>query len=180
MLNLHIKRKQVDNLVDNSLALNESRAPYSPTLWWLHDDSTQKLRQVWFPGVHTSVGGGEKSYSISDITLVWMIQKILKHTKLECDTKYLVKGVEEGVFGENDINIPWGCGNWVKPTGILNFLGGTKERTPGRYPKSGPKTQEYYHKSVQERIKQGKYTGPDLSALTEEDSDDDLEQTLRW
>ena len=45
---------------------------------------------------------------------------------------------------------------------------------------SGPKTQEYYHKSVQERIKQGQYTGPDLSALTQEDSDDDLEMTLKW
>jgi hypothetical protein len=109
-----------------------------------------------------------------------MIQKIKKHTKLECDLRYLVKGVEEGVFGKNDLNIPWGFGKWEKPTGILDRLGGTMPRTPGWYRMSGPQTQEYYHKSVQEMVNQGKYTGPDLKHLTVEDSDDELEQTLKW
>ena len=35
------------------------------------------LRQVWFPGVHTNVGGGYPDQEIADITLVWMIEQCL-------------------------------------------------------------------------------------------------------
>jgi len=44
----------------------------------------QTIRQVWFYGVHTDVGGGHKQTGISDIPLCWMLdratdEKVLEH-----------------------------------------------------------------------------------------------------
>lgn len=56
-----------------ALALDEHRAPFSPAVW--ERDSTEKagtdLRQVWFPGSHSSVGGGYNDQEIANITLAW-------------------------------------------------------------------------------------------------------------
>lgn len=55
----------------HALALDEARSPFSPTLWERlpeHRDTTD-LRQVWFPGSHINVGGGEKDQGVSNITL---------------------------------------------------------------------------------------------------------------
>jgi hypothetical protein len=111
-----------------------------------------------------------------------MVQKIKNHTDLECDMEYLRKGILNAQFGENDTKIPWGCGKWTHATGILNFLGGQKARTPGKYFQDHPerKTYEYVHKSVKERIKYHDYQGPDISGLPEDESDDDIEMELRW
>ncbi|MFD0555204.1 phospholipase effector Tle1 domain-containing protein [Streptomyces rectiviolaceus] len=35
----------------------------------------QELKQVWFAGVHTDVGGGYPEKGLSDITLLWMIRQ---------------------------------------------------------------------------------------------------------
>lgn len=45
-----------------ALALDERRAPFSPTVWESPKPDAavvlQELKQCWFPGVHTSIGGG--------------------------------------------------------------------------------------------------------------------------
>jgi uncharacterized protein (DUF2235 family) len=59
-----------------ALAIDEEREPFQPTLW--DEDDTahgQTLEQVWFAGVHTEVGGGSKDPSLSDIALLWMVEK---------------------------------------------------------------------------------------------------------
>ena len=33
------------------------------------------MEQVWFPGVHSDVGGGYPEHDLSDITLEWMVKK---------------------------------------------------------------------------------------------------------
>jgi uncharacterized protein (DUF2235 family) len=57
----------------HALAIDEHRGPFEPTLWATSDPG-QTVRQVWFPGVHSDVGGGYKESDLSDITLEWMIQ----------------------------------------------------------------------------------------------------------
>jgi uncharacterized protein (DUF2235 family) len=59
-----------------ALAIDEQREPFQPTLWYQDDaPAGQTLEQVWFAGVHTEVGGGSRDASLSDIALLWMIQK---------------------------------------------------------------------------------------------------------
>ena len=59
----------------HALAINERRSPFKPTLWQYKPKSGQTVEQVWFPGVHTNVGGGYPDQSLADISLNWMIEK---------------------------------------------------------------------------------------------------------
>ena len=66
----------------HALAIHEKRSDFEPTLWekqdW-PDASGQILEQVWFSGVHSDVGGGYAEAKLSDVALVWMIEKAKLH-----------------------------------------------------------------------------------------------------
>jgi len=58
----------------HALALDEFRGPFTPTLW--SDPAPgQDLKQVWFPGNHSDVGGGYRETGLSDGALLWMMQE---------------------------------------------------------------------------------------------------------
>lgn len=62
----------------HALAIDELRADFEPTVW--QERPGVDLRQVWFAGVHGSVGGGYPSDKqtgsrLSDIPLDWMIKE---------------------------------------------------------------------------------------------------------
>ncbi|MCH8246962.1 MAG: DUF2235 domain-containing protein, partial [Bacteroidetes bacterium] len=46
--------------------------------WDIDKEDYQKVRQVWFCGMHTDVGGGYKEQKLSDIALQWMIDNSVK------------------------------------------------------------------------------------------------------
>jgi T6SS, Phospholipase effector Tle1-like, catalytic domain len=53
---------------------NEQRRPFEPTLWEQHDQAQeQTLKQVWFVGVHSDVGGGYSQPELAEIPLLWMV-----------------------------------------------------------------------------------------------------------
>jgi uncharacterized protein (DUF2235 family) len=62
-----------------ALAIDEKRGPFRPTLWKAHESDAhppgQRVEQVWFSGVHCGVGGGYDDTSLSDIALLWMVQR---------------------------------------------------------------------------------------------------------
>ncbi len=79
----------------HALAIDEKREIFQPSLWELsdkviNDKSIQTCEQVWFPGVHSNVGGGYADSGLSDTTLQWMIGKALD-TGLEFDKDYVQK-----------------------------------------------------------------------------------------
>src|SRR5947207_15863179 len=90
-----------------SLALNEVRPQFAPTLWTKQADNTYTkiLSQVWFPGVHCSVGGGDPDNDLSIITLAWMVQKLHLYTGLQCDMDYLAKLAKK-------TDAVWATGDW--------------------------------------------------------------------
>lgn len=63
----------------HALAIDEKRDIFKATLWNqsrnVTKDKPQVLEQVWFPGVHSNVGGGYPDEGLSDISLLWMIRK---------------------------------------------------------------------------------------------------------
>jgi len=63
----------------HALAVEERRAVYSPVMWHSDPDWSGRLEQVWFAGTHGDVGGqlgGEwKSRPLSNLPLVWMLEK---------------------------------------------------------------------------------------------------------
>jgi uncharacterized protein (DUF2235 family) len=62
-----------------ALAVDERRGPYVPTLWTQAADAAalagQSVLQVWFPGVHSDVGGGYGDKGIGNITWDFMMRQ---------------------------------------------------------------------------------------------------------
>jgi hypothetical protein len=61
----------------HAVAIDELRESFTPTFWTdpknnVLNDGT-RVRQLWFPGVHSDVGGGYAHCGLSDIALEWMI-----------------------------------------------------------------------------------------------------------
>ncbi|WP_405497937.1 DUF2235 domain-containing protein [Nocardia sp. NBC_00511] len=62
-----------------ALALDERRRAFAPCLWEIPAEQQagsgrrDRVKQVWFEGVHSDVGGGYADCGLSDITLRWMI-----------------------------------------------------------------------------------------------------------
>jgi uncharacterized protein (DUF2235 family) len=59
-----------------ALAIDELRAPFKPTIWTQQEHAKdQILEQTWFAGVHKDVGGGYEDPSLSEIPLLWMVDR---------------------------------------------------------------------------------------------------------
>ena len=59
----------------HAIAIDEKRK-FFPVLKW---NNESRVRQVWFCGVHSDVGGGYSDNALSDIALKWMIDAACKH-----------------------------------------------------------------------------------------------------
>lgn len=57
----------------HAVALDEVRASFTPTLWTNYGN--RDVKQIWFPGVHSDVGGGYIQTGLSDSALAWMIDE---------------------------------------------------------------------------------------------------------
>lgn len=69
----------------HALSINDERNTFHPVLWDERNEATltadgsieaNRLEQVWFPGAHSDVGGGYPRYTLSLVTLDWMISKV--------------------------------------------------------------------------------------------------------
>jgi hypothetical protein len=58
----------------HALAIDDIRKTFHPKIWDKEISDKQKMKQVWFCGVHTDVGGGYEEQGLSDISLMWMTE----------------------------------------------------------------------------------------------------------
>ncbi len=59
-----------------ALAIDDERKTFHPILWSkINNDTQKRIKQVWFAGVHTDIGGGYPEQGLSDISLNWMIDE---------------------------------------------------------------------------------------------------------
>lgn len=70
--------KSIENAC-HALAIDDERLTFHPTLWNPKIEDNQTMKQVWFSGMHSDVGGGYPAQSLSDIALEWMIDNATKH-----------------------------------------------------------------------------------------------------
>lgn len=81
-----------------ALAIDEERDPFEPAIWWRRQPAAgaypQVMEQRWFAGCHSDVGGGTTTYReaerdgcLSDVALVWMMEKA-KALGLGFDDRY--------------------------------------------------------------------------------------------
>ncbi len=74
-----------------ALAIDELRGPFEPTLWQVREDERvdrERVKQVWFPGVHSDVGGSYEERGLADVSLDWMIREVAAATDLAFDEAY--------------------------------------------------------------------------------------------
>ncbi len=79
--NMHVA-KNVKKAV-HCVAMDETRNAYIPTLM---NYKPGVVEEVWFPGVHSDVGGSYKEDALGKISLKFMVDRLEKHSK-----KYKVK-----------------------------------------------------------------------------------------
>ena len=65
------------------VALDEDRVPFTPTLINRDPANPDRILEVWFPGVHSDVGGGYWYDGLSDLALQFMIEQC--HQALQDD-----------------------------------------------------------------------------------------------
>jgi uncharacterized protein (DUF2235 family) len=64
----------------HAVAIDDERHTFHPVLWDAPDASKgQTIRQVWFSGMHSDVGGGYERRSLSLVPLLWIMEKAADH-----------------------------------------------------------------------------------------------------
>ena len=147
-----------------ALALDEQRAPFSPALWEKPRGSKTNLKQVWFPGVHSNVGGGYDDAELANITLAWMVSRLEPFLDFRPD--YLINLYQQNrQYYRVDGQRPrwWSFGEIFNSFTGVYTLAGKRIRTPGNYFRTDPftgktttkrlkNTNEYIHASVRSRV----------------------------
>lgn len=59
----------------HALAVDDERLTFHPEIWDKEITSDQTMKQVWFCGMHSDVGGGYEEQNLSDIPLHWMFHE---------------------------------------------------------------------------------------------------------
>jgi len=167
----------------HALSLDEKRAPYSPTLWHIPkgsgtNETPPVLRQVWFAGDHSDIGGSHMNHELADISLAWMVSQFngLLEFGLEFDHNYILNACE-GVYNaleSSERSPPWAEGKvhdafdrpgWRVLLRLLPTIG-VRTRKPGEYQHdskqdANEETREFFHYTVRVRADKGNYNrGP--------------------
>jgi uncharacterized protein (DUF2235 family) len=59
----------------HALSIDDERLTFTPELWNEKDGKDERIKQVWFAGAHSNVGGGYPKHGMSLVTLDWMISE---------------------------------------------------------------------------------------------------------
>lgn len=65
----------------HAMAVDETRLKFAPTFWEATEGSPggstedDRVKQVWFEGAHSDVGGGYRETGLSDTSLLWMARE---------------------------------------------------------------------------------------------------------
>lgn len=114
-----------------ALAIDERRFKFAPELWRQHDGEApavarmdvaadpERVKQVWFEGAHSDVGGGaHPEGSLADTALLWMLLEAHEREGLACDywSIHAEMGYLKnypGAFGVHE-SLKW----WARPLGL--------------------------------------------------------------
>ncbi|GAM91587.1 hypothetical protein ANO11243_096390 [Dothideomycetidae sp. 11243] len=192
--------KWVDTSLDNhvknafqALALDEHRAPFLASVWEKSDDCQTNLKQVWFAGAHSNIGGAYSDIATANLTLAWMMDQLagddLKRNKPSDWNSELWLDFDVGfIKNQRLLNLDyqqilygtarkWGLGTIYNSLTFPQVLAGAGTRAPGRtrpvkYPHEVVddtrllrNTNERIHASVRVRnIRAGHFYEPDPDA----------------
>ena len=143
----------------HAMAVDEMRRPFEPTFWLQKEDERleqgQVVEQVWFPGVHSNVGGGYDNSGLSDLALAWMISRVREHTGLHFDEDELLEQVWPCTAGTLYLSSKGGWFSRARSV-LPAAVGGTASGSTGKAGTANSKRRlrvnEGVHWSVQDRV----------------------------
>lgn len=91
------------NRACHAISIDDERRTFHPVLWDESQACPDKIEQVWFSGAHSDVGGGYPRYTLSLVTLDWMISKVEAPCKSEPGLHF-IKHVREEYHAQSDWN----------------------------------------------------------------------------
>lgn len=128
----HFHDVTLSSYVENAfhaLAIDERRRAFRPSLWAATPgEPGQRLEQVWFPGVHSDVGGGYPECGLSDLAFLWMVDRA-STCGLAFDTEYIRAKVRELDLDADEVHVHDSLTLFYRTLG-----GGAAERAIGRPP----------------------------------------------
>jgi hypothetical protein len=165
----------------HALALDEDRSAFQAAVWERDaDNHVTDVRQVWFPGAHSNIGGGYDDQSVADMTFLWMVSQlepmlefyddyIDDQLQKTVDTNAAAAAAAQKAGKTTTTPTAWGLGTVYEALTFPTSLGGSSLRTPDRYRrliyKTGKPTtdllrdtNEMFHASVRARVKFGGVT----------------------
>lgn len=91
----------------HALAIDDERLTFHPALWDRELIAGQSMKQVWFCGMHTDVGGGYPEQKLSDIPLIWMLTEAKEHGLLIYrDHKVNINPDPDGLMHDSRKGVP--------------------------------------------------------------------------
>lgn len=78
----------------HALAIDEVRRKFQPEFWdeSRKEERNQTVEQVWFPGVHSDVGGGYDQRGLANCSLLWMLENAESQgLKVNLDAKQAIE-----------------------------------------------------------------------------------------
>ena len=116
------------NCVENAfqaLALDERRSAFQPAIWEKPEGNRTTLRQVWFPGVHSNIGGGYDDQQLANITLAWMMSQLAPFLDLRDEYMFEQEEENEKYCRKEGLELrPWSFGEIANSMKGLYALGG--------------------------------------------------------
>ncbi|SJL05259.1 uncharacterized protein ARMOST_08625 [Armillaria ostoyae] len=108
----------------HALALNETRRDFDCAKYERAREGLSKgqiLKQCWFGGCHSDIGGGYRDHDLADIALIWMAANV--QDMLSLDMEYL-RSVPSPIA-------PWGSQKPHNPrTGLASLFFATERKLP--------------------------------------------------
>ncbi|KAK7039890.1 hypothetical protein R3P38DRAFT_3181716 [Favolaschia claudopus] len=92
---LRLSGTMVPSIVENAfhaLSIQENRKEFHPTLFTLPRNPRLNLKEVWFPGAHSDVGGCSARHDLGDISLFWMVGEIVALDLFNIDQTFFANG----------------------------------------------------------------------------------------
>jgi len=67
----------------HALAIDDARQTFKPRLFDVRDETNgeaqDRIKQIWFAGVHSNIGGGYPKQGLAHISLCWIAQEAKRH-----------------------------------------------------------------------------------------------------
>lgn len=128
----------------HALAIDEHRKAFKPAIW-KNKKSEQTLEQVWFPGVHTNIGGGYDDDGLANSALNWIVEKS-EGLGLSFDHKYLkyFKSFPDDTLYESKKDMYRFAGDYPRP--ICSYINGNESINKSVYERWNSKNKKIKYK----------------------------------